>query len=225
MTHFTQAIYDIRPAFGNSCHDVVKYLPKKFVLPTPNHELAFSGIMETLKRMSSKFTTILIHGQTGCGKSTMVNQIIYESPTQFSKIVRPMDTIRLDEHQKSLLLSDTVIDAYLSDNSLVVIDDIEIMINFAQIGNTTSFSNKLYQTLMTVLKSAPENPGHKLTIIVTCGNPMLNDIIGPQFDQVYKLSYISIKDSDGQLFKELLLTDVSSVKDIISIKELVNTYS
>jgi vesicle-fusing ATPase len=226
MAHLTKAVYDIKPAFGNSCQDVVKHLPKKFILPTLEHKKSYEEIISILKKMSSKFTTILVYGLTGCGKSTLVNQIIYDSQTKYSKIVRPMDTIRLDEHQKSLLISDTVIDAYLSDNSLVVIDDIEIMINFAQIGHTTSFSNKLYQTLMTVIKSAPENPEHKLTIVVTCGNRMLRDIIGPHFDQLYELPYINTQTNDiNKLFDQLSLKSINEPKDIMSIKELVNTYS
>lgn len=224
MAHLTKAIYDIRPAFGNNCHDVVRHLPKKFVLPTPSHEHTYNGIMEIIKKVSSRFTTVLIHGENGSGKSTMVNKIIYDSQAKFSKIIRPMDIIRLDEHQKSLLISDTVIDSYLSDNSLVVIDDVEIMINFAQIGHTTSFSNKLYQTLLTVIKSVPENPEHKLTLLVTCGNKMLRDIINPHFDKVFELEYVNTKNTNmEQLSKQLSLANVSKFdKDIVSIKELTN---
>lgn len=56
-------------------------------------------------------------------------------------------------------------DAYKSNLSLIVLDDIERLIEYISIGSR--FSNLLLQTLLILIKKKPQNPERKLMIIGT----------------------------------------------------------
>ena len=78
-------------------------------------------------------------------------------------------------------------DAYISDSSLIIFDDIEILVNFADTGQNIVFSNKLYQTLITILKTAPDNKKNSLTVICTTASPRLAELFGRTFDRIYSV--------------------------------------
>jgi hypothetical protein len=71
-----------------------------------------------------------------------------------------------------------------------VIDDIEIAINYAQIGNHLTFSNRLYQMLITLLKTEPIKPGHKIIFICTCTDKSFADSIKKFFDLTFDLDFL-----------------------------------
>ena len=62
-------------------------------------------------------------------------------------------------------------DAYKSDLSLIILDDIERLIEFIHIGSR--FSNILLQALLILIKKKPPNPERKLMIIGTTSQRMV----------------------------------------------------
>ena len=56
-------------------------------------------------------------------------------------------------------------DAYKSNLSLIILDDLERLIEYISIGSR--FSNLLLQALLTLIKKKPTNPERKLMIIGT----------------------------------------------------------
>ena len=56
-------------------------------------------------------------------------------------------------------------DAYKSNMSLIILDDIERLIEYISIGSR--FSNILLQALLTLVKKKPPNPERKMMIIGT----------------------------------------------------------
>ena len=92
--------------------------------------------------------------------------------------------VSFDESSKSHHISDIVTNAYISDESVVIIDDVEIAVNYAKIENVLSFSNKLYQTLLTLLRTEP-NKNHKLVLLVTCSDRDFFEVISKYFDMTF----------------------------------------
>ena len=72
--------------------------------------------------------------------------------------------------------------------NLFIIDDIEIIINYANICHTMTFSNRLYQTVLTLLKTEPENKERKLTIIVSCGQMELFEGLKNNFTENFVIN-------------------------------------
>lgn len=182
--HFVDAINEINPSFGNNNKEIKLLIPDKYVHMTPNHELSYDNIM-TLLGQNKKLKKILICGEeSGSGKTVLAAKIAFDKKIKYTKIIRAIDIISCDENAKNYHIADAVTNAYLSEDSLVVIDDIEIAINYAKIGNNLTFSNKLYQTLITILKTEPTTPDHKLSLMMTCSDENLVEIIAKHFDMV-----------------------------------------
>jgi SpoVK/Ycf46/Vps4 family AAA+-type ATPase len=109
----------------------------------------------------------LISGENKCGKTVLALKTAFDSKVKNIKVIRAIDLISFDEIGKANYIADLVKNAYIAEDSLIVIDDIEIAINYAQIGNNTVFSNRLYQILITILKTEPIQPNHKIFFICT----------------------------------------------------------
>ena len=112
--------------------------------------------------------------------TTVVKQ---HTQVEYKKIINPIDVINLDEYGKSQYIIDAFNDARLCKSALVVLDDVEILINYANMDFNVSFSNKLYQTLLTCLKSTSpdsnnnESSDTKLNIIVVCNDEKLYNVL------------------------------------------------
>jgi len=128
--------------------------------------------------------------------------------------------ISMDELSKSLHLAYAIQNGYNSDKSLIIIDDLGVAINYAKLGTSLSFSNKLYQTLVTILKTPPPNPNHSMVIICVCGQPDLVTTIRTQFD--YVLMPDMLEEADFKRVSAELGIEYTKVDKQISIKELIN---
>ncbi len=185
MDHFTKALNEIKPAFGNNSGSIKNLLPDVFNFKDEQQNM-YEEIIGIIKS-NDRLRTIIIQGEPKSGKTSMVAKIAIDSDIKYIKMVKPIDVIRFDENGKSFYLTDVAMDAYISESSLIVLDDIEVLINFVDMGYNISFSNKLYQTLLTILKTLPDNPKNSLTIVCTTESKKLLDILGKTFDSVFIL--------------------------------------
>lgn len=189
MSHFLKAVDEIQPSFGNINKKIVSLLPAKYVDLSDTHKLCYNSINAFMKN-NKKLKTVLIIGENGTGKTTLATKIAFDNRIKYTKIIRAIDMVTFDETMKSYYIVDNVTNAYISEDSLVVLDDIEIAINYAKLGYNVTFSNKLYQTLITLLKSEPSMPNHKLTLIVTCTDTEFSTMISKFFDMVFTIGPI-----------------------------------
>lgn len=179
--HFNKALNEIKPFFGN------KNIKKIKLCELNNtNKLIYGDICENIKNMS-QLETILIQGESKSGKTSIISNIAFKSNFKYIKLIKPIDVIRFDESEKASFLTDVAMDGYVSNSSLIILDDIEVLINFVDLGYNLSFSNKLYQTLLTIIKTLPNNTNNKLVIICTTNSNKLVNIIGKNFNNLYNI--------------------------------------
>lgn len=217
MEHFITAVNEISPMFGDSNKQIIQLLPSTYLDLTDSHRLCYQQVINYFNN-KNRLKTIMIYGENGTGKTTLALKLTYDSKIKYTKIIRAIDLISMDENYKTLYISDIISNAYLTDNSLIVIDDIEIAINYANLYNNISFSNKLYQMLMTILKTSPLNPNNKVTILVTCGNLDLFTMLDKNFDLVLQIDKLSSTDLQ-RISDELNIAAPSNLD--LSIKQLL----
>jgi vesicle-fusing ATPase len=184
--HFMQSLNEIKPAFGNNKRNIEKLLPRNFVELKGEHMETFYKLMEITKN-ENRLDRILIKGPKKVGKTTLISKLALDSDIKFVKLIRPVDVVRKDEFNKSEFLIDTMMDAHISLTSLIIIDDIEIIMNFVDLGYNLSFSNKLYQTMITMLKTVPEEVNNCANIICTTSCDRLCDLVKDYFDEIIEL--------------------------------------
>lgn len=173
MNHFTKALSEITPAFGNNSKQIQKLIPKEI---TTIHETEFTNLRRIIQN-KQRMKTCIISGPNQSGKTVIVSRAAIASNIKYTRMIRAIDVAHMDDYCKSEYILSIFTDAKISNDSLIIIDDVEIIINYANLDNLIQFSNKLYQTLLTVLKSPPDNPDNYLTILITCSDIRLSNIL------------------------------------------------
>ena len=87
-----------------------------------------------------------------------------ESDFPFVKVISAESMVGYSEAAKCSAIAKVFDDAYRSDLSAIVLDDIERLLDYVAIG--PRFSNAVLQTLLVLLKKAPP-PGRRLFVIGT----------------------------------------------------------
>jgi len=222
MDHFLYAVDEVFPSFGNINKKIKLLLPDKYIHLTETHKICYEKVNDFIKK-NRRLKTILICGENGTGKTTLATKIAFDNKVKYTKIIRAIEMVSFDETMKAFYISDAVTNSYVSEESLIVLDDIEIAINYAKLGNSVTFSNKLYQTLITLLKTEPTSRLHKLTLLVTCSDQDFCDMISKQFDMTFNIDKIK-QNEVNDVIKSLGYdydTASSNYSDM-SIREVLN---
>ncbi|MQL78264.1 hypothetical protein Taro_010696 [Colocasia esculenta] len=101
----------------------------------------------------SPLLTCLLEGPAGSGKTAMAATIGIDSDFPYVKIISAESMIGLSEGSKSAQIVKIFEDAYKSQLSIIILDDIERLLEYVPIG--PRFSNVISQTLMVLLKRLP----------------------------------------------------------------------
>jgi len=165
---FIDALKDVKPKFGNK-------------LSTNKITFRDKKIVEDILKNIRENKIILVNGNKGSGKTTLIYKIGSLQKNKYVKILTPKDVIGFTEYEKVKYYTKIITETEYSRDSLILMDDLEILINFVNLGNVINFSNTLYQTILTIIKIS------KIPIIVTCGCTKLIEIIGRYFDHLVYL--------------------------------------
>ena len=121
--------------------------------------------MDQVKNSSrTPLVSVLLHGQSGAGKTALAATIALSSEFPFIKLISPESMVGYTEQSKITHISKVFNDAYKSPYSVIVIDSIERILDWVSIG--PRFSNAVLQTLLVLLKKPPPEK-HKLMILAT----------------------------------------------------------
>lgn len=166
MCDFQRALSndDIIPAFGNRCKN--NYIHNGIIIWSERISYIIDDIrlLITQTENTTPLVTILLEGEPGCGKTAMAAYMAYQTNFPFIRFCVPKDMIGYNENAKVQLLKTVFEDAYRSKIACVVLDSIERILDYTDIG--PRFSNLVLQTLLVLLNQVPQN-GHRILVIVT----------------------------------------------------------
>lgn len=181
MNYFREAINMINPIFGKKMLTSIDKFTKHDHINLMNECFNYIASKKNAK-------SILVYGGSGHGKTTFLvklgNDINLNNlgMVQFIKMINSFDVINKDESEKAKILTELYNNGQIFD-SLLLIDDMEIMINFSDLGGI-NFSNKLYQIIITMIKKIEKN----VTIVFSVGNEILYNYMSKYFDYSIKLN-------------------------------------
>ncbi|XP_071509886.1 vesicle-fusing ATPase-like [Diadema antillarum] len=167
--HFMCAMAtDIKPSFGVSSENFDKYILNDIInWGEPVQRVLDDGALVVRQTKASDrvpLASMLMAGRPGSGKTALAARLALESGFPFIKICSPEDMVGFSESAKCQAIKKIFEDAYKSQVSCVVVDDIERLLDYVPIG--PRFSNLVLQALLVLLKKAPPK-GRKLLIIGT----------------------------------------------------------
>ncbi|KAJ6852830.1 vesicle-fusing ATPase-like [Iris pallida] len=168
MDDFLNALQEIVPAFGASTDDLERCRLNGMVDCGQRHKHIYQRAMLLVEQVKvskgSPLVTCLLEGPSGSGKSAMAATIGIDSDFAYVKIISAETMIGLSESSKCARIVKVFEDAYRSQLSIIVLDDIERLLEYVPIG--PRFSNLISQTLLVLLKRLPPK-GKNLLVIGT----------------------------------------------------------
>ncbi|OMP81588.1 Vesicular-fusion protein sec18 [Diplodia seriata] len=164
---FLNALDEVRPLFGVAEEELSKCIRGGIIhfSSTINSILDEGNLyINQVRKGGSPLLSVVLHGPPGSGKTALAAELAMKSEFPFIKLISPEDMVGYGEMQKVQHLDKTFRDAYKSPNSVVVIDNIELLVDWVPIG--PRFSNTVLVALKVLLGKQPPK-GRRLLILAT----------------------------------------------------------
>ncbi|CAN7991441.1 unnamed protein product [Ixodes hexagonus] len=159
---------DVKPAFGTSSEEIEQLVTKGVTTWGP----AISAILEdgdlfiqqARSPESRGLVTILLEGAPNSGKTALAAKIALRSEFPFVKLCGPDSMVGYTETAKCQIIKKVFDDAYKSQQSCILVDNIERLLDYGPIG--PRYSNLVLQALLVLLQKDPPK-GRKLLVLCT----------------------------------------------------------
>lgn len=207
---FEHAFDDVKPAFGVSEDEIQRLLRRGII--------HFSPFIDTILNRGSLFVrqvqepdstplfSAILHGPPGSGTTALAAQIALDSNYPLIKLCSPGNMVGLNESMRIEHIRRIFDDAYKSPLSLILIDSLELIVDWNPIG--PRFSNGVVQALKVLIKKEPPN-GRSLLVLATTGERSVlhqlglftsfnSDIAVPNVNTHTELSFILEKSGEFQ---------------------------
>jgi vesicle-fusing ATPase len=221
MKDFEMALHDVVPAFGARLDDnTLKMAAGILQTGTRMTSLieSINRLVQQLVRNQSTMSMIscLLEGQIGTGKSAIAAKTAIDGKFPYVRVLSSEHMVGYSAQAKCNHISTCFNDAYKSQVSVIILDDIERLIEFVDIG--PRFSNAVLQTLMVLLKKHPPT-NHKLLIIGTTSkhDTMQSLGINELFNTIYNVSCLH----DEEVLNVLTLLDIFHTDEINQASRIV----
>jgi vesicle-fusing ATPase len=162
---FKLALNEIQPSFGTSNEDISQYYMNS-IMEWGKYRKFIENVVSQIDkfRKNGKLLSILLNGIPKDGKTTMAVNLARCTEFPFIKFISPENMIGMSEQRKIEYINSAFQNAYKSKYSVIVIDDIDIMIDYNEVGD--KYSNAIVQVLKSLIKKTPKND-NKLLILGT----------------------------------------------------------
>ncbi|XP_062519306.1 vesicle-fusing ATPase-like [Corticium candelabrum] len=226
MNDFLSALEnDVKPAFGVSTEDFEKFIRNGVVdWGRPVHRILENGelfVQQTQHSDKTPLVSVLLEGPSGAGKTALATKIAMTSNFPFVKICSPENMVGYTESAKCLAIKKIFDDAYKSQLSVIVVDNIERLVEYVPIG--PRFSNTILQALLVLFEKHPPM-GRRLLIIGTTSQKDVLEMMGMTavFNTICHVSCIS---NGSELLAALQALDVFEDSELEEIKKKVGKHS
>ena len=167
MSDFLNAFEEVKPLFGVSEEELEDCVDGGIIPYGPQVEKILENgreYVEQVRTATTRLHTVLLHGPRGSGKTALAARIALNSEFPFVKLVKPVDMVGMNEIQKIQHISKVFTDAYKSPLNVLVLDNIELLVDWVPVG--PRFSAAVLAALKGLLEQKPPK-GRPLLILAT----------------------------------------------------------
>ncbi|KAF2457559.1 P-loop containing nucleoside triphosphate hydrolase protein [Lineolata rhizophorae] len=202
---FLHALDEVKPLFGVAEEELGKCIRGGI--------LHFSSYIENIldegrlyinqvrKPDSTPLLSVVLHGPPGSGKTALAAKMAMDSDFPFIKLLSPEDMVGFNEMQKIQQLDRTFRDAYKSPLSVIVIDNIELLVDWVPIG--PRFSNSVLVALKVLLGKQPPKDRRLLIFATTTERSVLQQLdLYPRFDAEIAVPNVNSQQELGHILQQ-----------------------
>ncbi|RWS15681.1 vesicle-fusing ATPase 2-like protein [Dinothrombium tinctorium] len=185
---------DVKPAFGSNAEAIERLISGGIIYwDNVVNSILEDGqlfINQAKDPTSRGLVSILLEGPPNTGKTALAAQMALGSDFPFVKLCSPDDMVGYTETAKCLQIRKVFDDAYKSQMSCVVVDNIERLLDYGPIG--PRYSNLVLQALLVLLKKEPPK-GRKLMVLCTTSRKQVLEEMEmlPAFTAVLHVPYLT----------------------------------
>ncbi|XP_040577077.1 vesicle-fusing ATPase 1 [Lepeophtheirus salmonis] len=210
--------HDIKPAFGAADEVLESFLLRGIQMWGPSVKDVLEDGALLIQQAASPnnvngLVTMLIEGAPNAGKTALAAHLAKMSKFPFVKICSPEDMIGFTESAKCIQIRKIFDDAYRSNMSCILVDNVERLLDYGPIG--PRYSNITLQALLVLLKKNPPQ-GRKLLVICTTSRKSVLE----QMEMHHAFSdilHISNLNEAEHIRNMLLSSDVFNKEEIATI--------
>mmetsp|Transcript_19370 Transcript_19370/g.31730 ORF Transcript_19370/g.31730 Transcript_19370/m.31730 type:complete len:740 (-) Transcript_19370:1150-3369(-) len=173
---FMAALNEVKPAYGVETDELENRLTYGLISYGPKFDHLRESIRLFIQQVRTSERTpllsVLLEGGSGAGKTALASKAAIESEFPFVKLLSPENMVGYSELSKCNILNKAFDDASKSPLSVIVLDNIERLMEYVNIG--PRFSNLVLQTILVLVKKNPPK-GKKLLIIGTTSSASVLD--------------------------------------------------
>ncbi|KAF2157882.1 putative vesicular fusion ATPase [Myriangium duriaei CBS 260.36] len=213
---FLNALEEVKPLFGASEDELSRCVQggilhySQTIASILNHGEEYTS---QVRSGTSQLLTVLLHGPKGSGKTALAARIALDSNFPFIKLVRPMDMIGMNELAKVQYLHKVATDAYKSPLNVLVLDNIELLIDYVPIG--PRFSASVLAALKAIMSNQPPQ-GRPLLILATTSNYTVLQQLQLDFEAKIAVPHISRQQELGFVMHESGAFDEQEISAVLS---------
>lgn len=227
MQDFLRALDEVKPLFGVSEEDLARAVEGGIIKFSPHIEKILATGRDFINQVKSNTTpllSVLVHGPRGAGKTALAARIAIDSEFPFIKLVRPVDMIGMNEIQKIQYLQKVFTDAYKSPLNILVLDDIDLILDWVPIG--PRFSASVLAAIKGLMKNKPPLGRPLLIFATTSEKTVLQQlqldfkaqIAVPNVNTQEELAYIM---RDSEIFSDAdVQRAIGQIEDTVGKKEI-----
>ncbi|KAF2083560.1 vesicle-fusing ATPase [Saccharata proteae CBS 121410] len=174
---FIQALDEVQPLFGVAEEELSRCIRGGIIHFSPDiNRILKEGqlFINQVRNGGSPLLSVALHGPPGSGKTALAAEMAIKSEFPFIKLVSPEDMVGYSEMQKVQQLDKIFRDAYKSTLSVVVIDNIELLVDWVPIG--PRFSNTVLVALKVLLGKQPPKDRRLLILATTTERTVLQQL-------------------------------------------------
>jgi vesicle-fusing ATPase len=153
---FLNALEEVKPLFGvaeEELEDCLKFGLIPFSDTVNRAVQDGQGYINQCRQGVPPLLTVLLHGPPGSGKTALAAKIALDSGFPFVKLVKLAQMIGATDQQKAQILDRIFEDAYKSPLNVIVLDEVELLLSYNQVG--PRFSTLMFDTLSALLERRP----------------------------------------------------------------------